>query len=158
MHRQNRLMAVIAISAIIVACSAETERVDKVGDPAPAVDAASLAGACDDYLATFNTVSEKSSEHFYKLFRAAGREEASIESETDRWIFVGGTIEKAMLADEWASLTLWHRSLQDHLRSIAVLSSENHYNFPEDAEAAVQMSEKLESAYVRCKFARDFVS
>lgn len=59
-----------------------------------------------------------------------------------------------MLEDEWASLTAWHRNLQDHLRSIAVLSGENQYDFPEQAEAAVEMSERLEGDYVRCKFLR----
>lgn len=128
--------------------------------PAPSaasIDTTDLAGACEDYIDEFNRVAAKSVEHYYKLFQAAGRVEASIESERDRWLFLGGQVQQAMLDDEWASLTVWHRNLQDHLASIAILSGENNYNFPEDAEAAVKMGEELEHAYVRCKFYRNFV-
>lgn len=150
-----RLAAAMTGSLLLAACSSGT------GDRASqrqteATPNQSLAGACEQYLATYNKVSEQAMEQFYKLFRAAGKSEASIQSARDHWLFLGGQIEEAMLEDEWASLTAWHRNLQDHLRSIAVLSGENQYNFPEQAEKAVEMSDRLEGEYVRCKYLRSF--
>jgi len=147
-----RLAAAISASLCLGACSGGS------GDSAPQAQSkantASLAGACEQYLETYNKVSDHAMEQFYKLYRAAGKSEQSIESARDHWRFLGGQIEEAMLEDEWASLTVWHRNLQDHLHSITVLSGENHYDFPEDAEEAVQMSDRLEGEYVRCKFLR----
>lgn len=153
MHHTTRWIAAAAITtAALAACSPAPEEAQRDSGYGQAPDA--LAGACDSYLETYNEVSAQAMDHFYKLYRAAGQSEERIESARDHWRFVGGTIEEAMLADEWASLTSWHRNLQDHLRSITVLSGENHYDFPEDAEAAVRMSERLEADYVRCMFAR----
>lgn len=156
-HKGPMMAALIAVSTALGACSSETtsETTEASNQSAAAISTEGLEGACDQYLETYNRVAKQTVDHFYKLYRAAGQSEDRIESARDHWRFVGGTIEKAMLNDEWASLTAWHRNLQDHLRSIAVLSSENEYDFPEDAEAAVRMSEELESAYVRCKFLRD---
>lgn len=147
-----RLAAAITASLSLAACSPGSS--DNASQGQSTAPGASLAGACEQYLETYNKVSDQAMEQFYKLYRAAGKSEQSIESARDHWRFLGGQIEAAMLEDEWASLTLWHRNLQDHLRSIAVLSGENHYDFPEDAEQAVVMSDRLEDEYVRCKFLR----
>lgn len=148
-----RLAAAITGALLLAACSSGTD--DSAAQTETKPDQ-SLAGACQQYLATYNEVSEKAMEHFYELFRAAGKSEASIQSARDHWLFLGGQIEEAMLEDEWASLTAWHRNLQDHLRSIAILSGENQYDFPEQAEQAVEMSDRLEGEYVRCKYLRSF--
>lgn len=148
-----RLGAALATSILLAACSNDTH--DATADQKTAAPStAALDGACDQYLETYNKVSDTAMEQFYTLYRAAGESEASIESARDHWRFLGGQIEAAMLEDEWASLTAWHRNLQDHLHSITVLSGENLYDFPEQAEKAVTMSDQLEAEYVRCKFLR----
>ncbi|WP_420427830.1 hypothetical protein [Algiphilus sp.] len=148
-----QLGAALATSVVLAACSNGNDKA-KADQPTAAPATAALEGACDQYLETYNKVSDTAMEQFYTLYRAAGESEASIESARDHWRFLGGQIEAAMLEDEWASLTAWHRNLQDHLHSIAVLSGENMYDFPEQAEQAVTMSDQLEAEYVRCKFLR----
>ncbi|MHA7833406.1 MAG: hypothetical protein ACX94A_02880 [Algiphilus sp.] len=147
------LGTVLATSVLIAACSNGNDATT-ADEPTLAPSTAALEGACDQYLETYNRASETAMEQFYTLYRAAGESEASIESARDHWRFLGGQIEAAMLEDEWASLTAWHRNLQDHLHSITVLSGENLYDFPEQAEKAVTMSDQLEAEYVRCKFLR----
>ncbi|MBY8964343.1 hypothetical protein KHP57_01390 [Algiphilus sp. NNCM1] len=145
--------ALLAVGVWLAACSPNQGDAPERSEGL-SVSAAALEGACDQYLTTYNRVSGTAMEQFYQLYRAAGESEASIESARDHWRFLGGQIEAAMLEDEWASLTTWHRNLQDHLHSIAVLSGENLYDFPEQAEKAVTMSDQLEAEYVRCKFLR----